>query len=321
MQWSDDYSFYSCGDAPTQDPGSQSGAGVIEPATTFYAPFGGAPPQDMSVWAGEHVAYLTQIDSPFTDPQVMTDLVAATDHAFEWFQFITGRDPQPYPPTTYDGLDTIAILDQTGGAGFGYIGYTGIEILESSFPNNYGSKLYGNVANGQFEHVPLYELGRNFYFYTPELGPIDPFMNGFAVANQFLAADFAGLDISAVNYRLQWDDARARLDDILTAYLADPDATWQTALQGDGYDPLAIAGLPFAATQGELAGAFIMRLHDDHGPDDFAAFWQTLSTRPAAVTDEDAKENFIDAALLATDQDYSYLFREPSTSQPDELFA
>jgi hypothetical protein len=50
------------------------------------------------------------------------------------------------------------------------------------------------------------------------------------------------------------------------------------------------------------------RVFEENGLAGYSAFFATLNSLPQAVTPSDAVNNFIQAGLLATGRDYSYLF-------------
>ena len=61
---------------------------------------------------------------------------------------------------------------------------TGTEILAPYFLTLYN----GVLQHGQYDETLFYEFGRSFWSYGSQLGTVDPFVTGFAIANNFLAA-------------------------------------------------------------------------------------------------------------------------------------
>jgi hypothetical protein len=224
-----------------------------EQPTTTYEPFGGAPTQTMNVWEGEHVAYLTQVGSQFTDAATMASIVHSTDQIYQWYANTTGYTPWSYPPTTYDGKDTIAIiniLNPPNAAGLGEKEATGVEIAP-----DYGATMYADAQSGAYdlEHVVIYELGRNFWGFSDQLAVLDPMINGFANANQYIATHATGVTVSPIDGTMPWVEGEARLDDLLTKYLADPNASWEKMLEGNSNDAITVQGSAYS--EGDLAGA------------------------------------------------------------------
>jgi hypothetical protein len=76
-------------------------------------------------WAGDHIAFLTP--SADRDPRVMARLLTVFDRAYDYYARVTGRKPTSYK--TFEGRDTIAVVEKTCGAGCSYLGFTGIELL------------------------------------------------------------------------------------------------------------------------------------------------------------------------------------------------
>jgi hypothetical protein len=80
-------------------------------------------------WAGKRIAFLTPTAK--LDPAVMGRLLTVFDDVYDYYHATTGREPEP--GKTFRGRDTIAVVDCTCGAGCGYLGATGIELLKSTF--------------------------------------------------------------------------------------------------------------------------------------------------------------------------------------------
>jgi hypothetical protein len=259
---------------------------------------------DLAAWRGEHVAYLTP-GGGGEDPGAMRFVLEGTDAAYEWYRSVTGREPSAWAPTMLDGLATVAVVPATCGAACGYLGFTGIEILEP-----FWADLHGRAEQGVFDQIPLYELGRNFWFYGEQLGAIDGFTTGFAIANRFLSGEAVELEVGGRLAGLEYAAARQFLMvELLDLYLEDPAASWRMLDDPDGL--ITVQGRVVGAA--DLAGAFFHHLHEEAGPEDYAAFWQAMGVLPAASTEEEARDNFLAAALGATGDDYGFLFKEAGT--------
>ena len=113
----------------------------------------------MNVWQGQYISFLTPTTMTGLSNATMATLVGKVDLAYDYYHIATGLNPAPFPPNYYiNGRDTIAAVDNTGGAGYSWIGATGIELQ-----TNYFNTLYNGVANNnQYDQVVFYELGRNF---------------------------------------------------------------------------------------------------------------------------------------------------------------
>lgn len=273
--------------------------------TVLYTSFQGST-YELTPWYGQDVAVLTQ--PPNLDPTTMNKILSAFDSAWNVYHNLTGQVPISYPPTTLNGKDTIAHVPDgaTCGAGCSYLGYTGTEIA-----NTYFNYLYSNANKyGLFDQVQFYEFGRNFWFYQNQLGIVDPFVTGFAIANRFVSMEQGGIPGAPFyNNGMSFADFEAASTSVLlNAYLSDPRLNWKNTLAvGQG-----VPGQEFGGAA-DLAGAFYYKIYSDHGFSDYQSFFRILSTLPTANTDAAAIQNFEIAALGATGEDYSFLFRDQST--------
>jgi len=252
---------------------------------------------DLVPWPGEHVALLTPPDMDL-DPVVVSRLLTALDEAWEYYASITGREPTPFK--TYDGLGTIAVVDRTCGAGCGYLGFTGIEIMREYFEAGYTEL----KQNGLFDQVPFYELGRNFWFYGEQLGALDAFVTGFAVVNRYQSMDAAGVEGTSYGVGDFETFRHAVLTDMAQGYLSDETIT---GIEGLTTSPPAN---PFGLGTADVAASLFYRIQEDFGPEAYATFWRSMGSLPAASTPEEAIGNFLAAARTATGVDYGALFKD-----------
>ena len=138
---------------------------------------------ELTPWEGTNVVVLTQSNA--LDVSTMRNIVENLDGAWDVYEDLTGRSPTPWPATTLNGLSTIAEVPdgETCGAGCAYLGFTGIEIAST-----YWNILYDGVMSAnEYDQVLFFELGRNFWLYSEQLGAIEPFVTGFAIANRFVS--------------------------------------------------------------------------------------------------------------------------------------
>jgi len=273
-----------------------------------YTSFNGVT-YDLTAWSGEDIVYLTESSS--LDAGVMNRIVTATDAAYGVYRSITGREPTPYPPTTLNGRGTIAQVPNgaTCGAGCGYLGFTGIELA-----SDYFNILYNGVAqNGQYDQVVFYELGRNFWFYGDELGALDPFVTGFAIANRFISMEEIGVEGGPFNGYLPFDEFKeSATSDLLARYIDAGDLNWENTL-GIGRAP----DNPNNWDAPSLAGAFFYKLYEDNGLDLYGEFFRELSLLEAATDAEGAVVNFQTAAERAFGRSYRELFYPDAVATPE----
>ncbi len=269
------------------------------PATIQYTSFQGET-FSLYPWYGQKIVLLTLSGS--LNANAMQAIVQALDAAYGVYQTMTGREPTQWGPTFLNGRSTIAEVPDghTCGAGCAYIGFTGIEIDSTRF----GWLYDGYVQHGEYDHVPFYELGHNFWSYGSQLGALDPFVGGFAIANRFISMELAGLPGGPFNQWLDFQTFKNSIVfDLLDSYLADSALNWQNTLM-IGQAPANQYGW----SAGDLAAAMFYRIFHENGSADYDAFYQALAARPQASSPVDAVNNFINAALQATGQDYTYLF-------------
>jgi hypothetical protein len=265
-------------------------------ATFPYLSFDGDE-LELVPWAREHVALLTPSDMEL-DPAVVSRLLEALDAAWEYYASITGREPAL--AKHYNGLGTIAVVDHTCGAGCGFLGFTGIEIMREYFEAGYSAL----AQNGTFDQIPFYEMGRNFWFYGAQLEDIDAFVTGFAVVNRYLSMEAAGVEGSAVGV-VDFEAFRhATLHDMARLYLSDESTT---GTEGLTTSPPAN---PFGLGAADVAASLFYRIYEDFGQNSYARFWQSMGTLPAATTPQEAIGNFLAAAREATGVDYGALFKD-----------
>lgn len=248
-------------------------------------------------WQGQRVALLTAADD--LDGEVVEDILNRIDAAYDVYRALTGQAPAPYK--LYNGLLTIAeVPTALGGAAsaIGFLGATGIELTTAAFDQLYA----GAAADGTFEQTVFYELGRNFWFYGPQLGQVDAFVTGFAIANRFVSMQEAGIPGGAFGALPFGEFKQSILEDLT-----------QTFFQGEGFTLAntlgAATGVPNANNWGaaDLAASLLYQVYEDLGLDAYARFFQELAGRPAAGTPAAAFDNLVAAASQATGIDYGFL--------------
>lgn len=281
------------------------GSPTRAPAAPYVSFFGET--YDLTPWQGSNIVYLTQRDD--LDPSVMGRIVSATDAAYGVYQTFTGREPTPFAPTTLNGRSTIAEVPDgaTCGAGCGYLGLTGIELASPYF-----RILYDRVAaDGLYDQAVFYELGRNFWFYQSQLGALDPFVTGFAIANRFVSmgeADLPGAPFNGIPFE---EFQNSITSDLLDIYFGTPGANWENTL-GQNRAPTN----PFGWGAPDLAASFFYSIYSDNGLNGYASFFQELSLLPPAADAANAVANFQIAAQRATGRDYGELFYPEAVPEP-----
>lgn len=257
-------------------------------AVQIYFSFNG-PQLTLVAWDGTRVSLLTERADQ--DPVTMRNWLRALDSAYDFYAATAIR--LPAPDRIRNGLLTIAQVPATCGAGCGLLGATGIEGQRDAW-----NEWYNTLNNsGKFDQTPFYELGRNFWLYSPQLAyrapdSPDAVITGFAVFMRFeamAAANVAGADFNGRSFTMFQQDVAALVDQ----YLADPSQNWNNTLRVN-------QGLPGRYSASDLFASFVMRLKRNHGGDAFVQrLWIEAGLRQPATSTQEAVDNFILAASAA----------------------
>ncbi|NRB17481.1 MAG: hypothetical protein HRU33_07890 [Rhodobacteraceae bacterium] len=278
--------------------------------TIIYNPFlSQLPNVEMEVRRGQDIALLTPLaDAARYDDDVLDKIVAALDQGWNFYREITGREPVLLAGRHIDGLSTIAVVEQTCGAGCGFLGRTGIEIWAQPYFNTW---MYDNVRdNNQYHQILFYELGRNFWFYSDQIGamPIDVPVT-FAVANRYFAVEAAGLDPARHNNSFSYDELRDELlDDLSQYYLQDPALDWSNTI--DVNDAPVIPGGTIDWDGSGLLVSFHARVMEDFGQEVYGEMWQTIGNAAATNDPDIAADTYLNAASSASGIDYRFLRKQ-----------
>lgn len=242
-------------------------------------------------WSGQLVTLLTPTRD--LDAKVMGQVLSVFDAVYEYYDRTTGN--RPGPAKTYDGRDTIAVVNLTCGAGCGYLGSTGIELDPGTFDALYS----GVLANNQFDQVVFYEFGRNFWFYDAQIQYQQPdsqssVATGYAVFMRFMAMD--ATHVRPGPY-LGYDFAffRASVENLVDQYEADPTLNWDNTLRAGNWP----TNQPFGLESTDLFASFLLRLTKAFGSRFVDHVWIEVGKRPAAGSTQQAVDNFVLAASAA----------------------
>ena len=232
----------------------------------------------------------------------MARLCDTFDKVYEFYHDATQREPAPV--RQYEGRVTITEIEKTCGAGCGYLGATGIELMPGCFRELYE----GALKHNEIDQALPYEFGRNFWFYSPQLAYRDgvdasSVITGYAVFMRFMAVEAAGAKLGPFRDH-SGKEFRREVEGLVDLYVADPALNWENTLKR-GAAPANAMGLGGT----DLFASFCFRLCRDHGGPKYAArLWQAVGKRPVAKTTQDAIDNFVVAASVAAGKDLAPLF-------------
>ncbi len=252
---------------------------------------------------GQHIALLVPPGS--WDDVVVDRIVGRLDAAFAYYHSITGHAPSG--GDLYKGLDEIAVVPSTCGAGCSYIGTNGIELLQSSW-----QELYDDVSSaGTFDQVLFYEFGRNFWYLTPKLTYLAPdddgtVTTGFAVLNRFTSMDAAGVTGGPFygSTVMPFSQLRSDVEALVDEYVQNPSLNWSNTLAvGQG-----VPGSNLGST--DLFASMVMRLAKYFGSGIYTHLWLDAENLPDAATTQQAVDNFMLAACAASGRNLSSLFAD-----------
>jgi hypothetical protein len=272
------------------------GDDVVQLAPIVYTAIDGHT-ETLTPWQGRHVSVLVEPDV-HRQLSVMTRLVQALDRAWSYYRQTTGR--MPATAHSLNGRDEIAEVASTCGAGCTYLGATGTEILASYF-----EAMYQQIAaDNLYDQIPFYELGRSFWFWSPQLAfhspDQDPVVSGFAVWMRFrsmAAAHVHGAPFDGTVF----DTFANQLAALAGEYEADPSLTFADTLAMDR-SPGLYGGTDFWAS-------LMTQLADRHGGQTFAQrFWHNAGQLPAASSTTEAVTNWVNNAGYAACTDLSPVF-------------
>jgi hypothetical protein len=182
----------------------------------------------LRAYQGREVMLLVPDDAVFqADPAVVRKILHRLDESWDYFRRTTGQQPgtsgNPVSwggQTHLIGLPTLAVVEESCGAGCGSVGSTGIEIGQAFWEKTYNNAVAGGETRGVFE----YEMGRNFWFFGHlfESAEVPTYHLGtaFATIYGYQAGVAAGSTEQPGNELVDWVQTYR---DGFTSYLAAPD--------------------------------------------------------------------------------------------------
>jgi hypothetical protein len=165
--------------------------------------------------------------------------------------------------------------------------------------------MYKQIAQSNlFDQIPFYELGRSFWFWSPQLQfqspEQDPVVTGFAVWMRFRSMAAAGVQ-GAPFIGTPFTTFSSQVAALAGQYEANPSITFADTLAQDK-SPGMYGGTDFWAS-------LMMQLAGRHGGQTFVKrFWQHAGELPAASSTVGAVTNWVNDASDAACTDLSPVF-------------
>ena len=219
--------------------------------------------------------------------------------SWKYFEDLTGS--QPGLRTTTLEIDgqvyrnwkpTLAVVNETCGAGCGLVGGCGIEMLPAYWEQTWQKHLGGKETRGLFE----YEMGRNFWLFHSQLHSPD-------AANYHLATAFASVfGFKAGVAAGSTDDPGNEAVDYVASYREE----FSKYLLNPSFDTLLQGGVKAE----KIHGGLWLYLGEKCGEEFYGRYFRALTKLPPAKNIEEAVDNHITACSEASGKDLAPWFHK-----------
>ncbi|WP_254624980.1 calcium-binding protein [Myxococcus sp. CA051A] len=274
------------------------------------------------IWKGQKVTLHTPDVTTCTVSQIKL-VVDGLDNGYTFYQDMTGRTPSS--GRSYQGTDSLAILPSGVATGCGSasdpacgdLGSHGIEFKFDLFQLN----ICTDAAAGKHNQVGFYELGRNFWFYGPQLASNNgnyghAMVTGYAVLNRFLAMEYYGLPVSSSHTTLY-----TNVKNLMTAYQADvacgtvgatstPISPGSTrCFKHDWANTLLVRQGIGGFDTTDLFASFVLKLKSVHNWSFIFQLWRKVEQLGSVTSPYSSADNFVLAASRAANVNLSDVFQ------------
>jgi serralysin len=273
-------------------------AGISQPLHAReieYRSFDG-PAVLLQAHIGRRVALL--VPQASWDHRTLARWVDALDRAWDAYRLLTATQPRIRTGYAVDGRATFAVVPATcggRGAGCGFLAQTGIEINHTTFRLAHDQLR----DNGLFDQTLFYEIGRNFWTFGEQLGPLKAMATGFAIANRFLSMRLA--EVPGADF-LGWEFEhfeRAVAEEVLPYWMGQSARSWQRDLAEEQWT--AVFKGPNGITLGaaDLAAGILLRIRATGGYSGYRAFWERIASMPPSRDAAAARDALVEAGRVA----------------------
>jgi hypothetical protein len=256
------------------------------------------------IWNGKKVSILTQRND--LDPEIMNNWLNYLDLANEFYFNATNRVLGNSSLKEAGSNQLIAVVNATCGAGCGYLGANGIEYLNYFFDFDYDFI----KRDGAVNHIPFYEMGRNFWGYSEKLTygsyGIESMVTGFAVYMRFKSMEYAKLKPSTFD-GFDFDFYKTNVKNMVGVYLNNNALTFENTFGvNKGF---AVGGQNLSSA--DLFASFCLKIESEYSKPDFSTIiWKEVAKRPNVANRQDAIDNFILASCATLNKNIVSKFIE-----------
>ena len=264
---------------------------------------------------GRNIALL--VPPSLYDISILTAIVLKIDSAYDFYFMANGQKPTLY--YKYLTYSTVAVTDSSCGAGCGFLGATGIEMVTGFF-----NVLYNDVMNNNlYDQVVFYEMGRNFWFYRNKIEYVGPdeianITTGYAVFMRFASMEYSG--VSGANFgSVPFDTFKQRVIDHFSIYLSNNSLSWFNTLKlgksATGGSPTTLVASLFFKLNSLFGEPFSQTTENSF----ISKLWRAVGNTTKRLTTLNAIDNLISAVSVASGTDAKPLFASwkfPSSDVP-----
>jgi hypothetical protein len=240
------------------------------------------------------------------DPEVMDKWLNYLDLANEFYFNATNRVLGNSSLKEAGSNQLIAVVNATCGAGCGNLGANGIEYLNNFFDFDYDFI----KRDGAVNHIPFYEMGRNFWGYSEKLTygsyGIESMVTGFAVYMRFKSMEYAKLKPGTFD-GFDFDFFKTNVKNMVGVYLNNNALTFENTFGvNKGF---AVGGQNLSSA--DLFASFCYKIESEYSKPDFSAtIWKEVAKRPNVANRQDAIDNFILATCASLNKNIVSKFIE-----------
>ncbi len=289
---------------PEQDPEEEPDESLADWAPTvpitYYGNCHGENPdgRPMYPWWGEHMVLLSY--EADLEPSAMKKWVDAADTIYEFYLKCTGgRTPWIDSSCYINDRICLAATHGLPAAAEAWVGGTGIWMNSINFEG-----VYNSYKNGYQDGLTPYEMGRNFWMFGSKItyGTDEPECTGYS---NFMAR-MATVEILDQTFSNPETDPTWNIDKLFDIYMSNPNNTYENTIAVErGIDN------PYGQGATDLFACFLFELQERYGGLDWVVkFWNYVSQRPDAASEQTAVDNLIVAASQAAGKSLCDLFEE-----------